>query len=221
MSGTAVCVLASGGVDSAILAWRLTQDGSQVEPIYVQAGMAWEETERRWLERYLEAVGSSLLRPVRTLAFPLADVYASHWSLGGQGAPDYDAPDEAVYLPGRNVILVAKTAVYCALNGIERIAIGVLAGNPFPDATDGFFDGLAGALSAGLGCPLRIERPFGAMHKVDVVRLGAHLPLHLTFSCVQPVAESHCGSCNKCAERQRGFREAGVPDQTVYARLAP
>ena len=221
MPQSKVCVLASGGVDSAILAWQLTQDGSEVQPIYVQAGMAWEETERRWLERYLGAISSPLLRPVRTLAFPLADVYASHWSLEGQGAPDYNAPDEAAYLPGRNVILVAKTAVYCALNGIERIAIGVLAGNPFPDATDGFFDSMAGALSAGLGCPLRIERPFGTMHKVDVVRLGAHLPLHLTFSCVQPVGESHCGSCNKCAERQRGFREAGVPDQTIYARLAP
>ena len=26
----------------------------------------------------------------------------------------------------------------------------------------------------------------------------------------------HCGQCNKCAERQKGFRDAGVRDQNRY-----
>jgi 7-cyano-7-deazaguanine synthase len=213
-----VCVLASGGVDSAVLIWHEAQQGATVHPVYVKAGMAWESVERRWLERYLDAVASPRIQPLTALDFPMGDVYGSHWSVIGSG-PSYDAPDEAVYLPGRNVILVAKTAVYCALNQIDRIALGTLAGNPFPDATPAFFDGFADVLSRALGQPIRIERPFGGLRKVDVVRRGASLPLHLTFSCVKPVGELHCGDCNKCAERQRGFAEADVADRTTYATV--
>lgn len=218
MATESVCVLASGGVDSAVLIWHEAQQGATVYPVYVRAGMAWESVERRWLERYLESVASPGIQPLAALDFPMVDVYGSHWSVIGT-APSYDAPDEAVYLPGRNVILVAKTAVYCALNQIGRIALGTLAGNPFPDATPAFFDGFADVLTRALDHPIRIERPFGGLRKVDVVRRGASLPLHLTFSCVKPVGEVHCGDCNKCAERQLAFMEAAVVDRTAYAKV--
>jgi len=211
-------VLVSGGVDSAVLVARELQTGGEVQPVFVRAGMAWEEIEQRSLILYLAAVAAPGLRPLQVLSLPLDDVYGSHWSLGGPGAPEYDAPDEAVYLPGRNIALLSKTAIYCALNEISRIALGVLSANPFPDATDEFFASCERALSLGLGRPLTIERPFASLHKVDVVRLGGNLPLDLTFSCVQPAGELHCGDCNKCRERQEGFIEAEVPDRTRYAK---
>ena len=204
-------------MDSAVLAWRLLMDGATVQPVYVLTGMAWETVEMGWLLRYLAAIAAPRLLPLRMLAFPLDDVYAAHWSVSGQGTPAYDSPDEAVYLPGRNIILLAKTAVFCALNGFGRIASGVLAGNPFPDATDDFFATLGRGLSLGLATPIAVERPFAALHKVDVVRLGASLPLELSFSCIHPVGELHCGDCNKCAERQQGFADARVEDRTMYA----
>jgi 7-cyano-7-deazaguanine synthase len=49
------------------------------------------------------------------------------------------------------------------------------------------------------------------------VPVGDGLPLELTFSCLRPVGGLHCGRCNKCAERRRGFAEAGLPDPTQYA----
>jgi 7-cyano-7-deazaguanine synthase len=39
----------------------------------------------------------------------------------------------------------------------------------------------------------------------------------LTFSCLAPQGRRHCGRCNKCAERKRAFRQAGIPDPTKYA----
>jgi 7-cyano-7-deazaguanine synthase len=75
-------------------------------------------------------------------------------------------------------------------------------------------------LSGGLAQPIRVERPFARLHKEDVVKLGAHLPLELTFTCNNPSGELHCGDCNKCAERQEGFAKAGVADPTTYARSA-
>jgi 7-cyano-7-deazaguanine synthase len=211
-------VLVSGGVDSAVLVSRMLVEGGEVQPIYVRAGMAWEDVEYRCLAAYLEAIASPRLRPLHALALPLDDVYGSHWSVAGEGVPDFDAPDEAVYLPGRNIVLLGKAAIYCALNSIPRIALGVLAANPFPDATDDFFAAIQRALSLGLDHPLAIERPFASLHKVDVVRMGEHLPLELTFSCIRPVGEQHCGDCNKCRERQEGFLEAGVADLTRYAK---
>ena len=34
-------------------------------------------------------------------------------------------------------MLLSKAGIHCAQHRIDRIAIGPLAGNPFPDATDG------------------------------------------------------------------------------------
>ena len=55
------------------------------------------------------------------------------------------------------------------------------------------------------------------LDKVAVMRLGASFPLELTFSCLAPVQSTHCGACNKCAERQHAFRQAGITDPTCYA----
>src|SRR5438132_1703864 len=202
MQRSPVCVLVSGGIDSAVLVWRELEAGAEVQPIYIRAGMAWEDVEQRWLERYLEAIASPRLGALKVLSLPLEDTYGSHWSVVAEGAPAYEAPDEAVYLPGRNVVLLSKAAIYCALNRIPRIALGVLAANPFPDATDEFFATIERALNLGLDHALTIERPLATLHKVDVVRIGAHLPLELTFSCIRPDGEFHCGDCNKCRERQ-------------------
>jgi 7-cyano-7-deazaguanine synthase len=68
-----------------------------------------------------------------------------------------------------------------------------------------------------LGGHLKIIRPFEGLSKGEVLRLGAGLPLHETFSCLKPVEGRHCGRCNKCAERRRAFLAVGLPDRTHYA----
>jgi 7-cyano-7-deazaguanine synthase len=137
--------------------------------------------------------------------------------------PAYDTPDEDVYLAGRNVVLLSKAAVYCAGAGIHRIAIGPLAGNPFPDATPAFFKAMSAALSLGLDHDINVVAPFAALHKADVVKLGMTLavPLELSLSCMNPRGGLHCGLCSKCRERRDAFDEAGVADLTVYAAPPP
>jgi 7-cyano-7-deazaguanine synthase len=49
------------------------------------------------------------------------------------------------------------------------------------------------------------------------MREGEHFPIDLTFSCIAPVGDLHCGRCNKCAERKHAFAAAGIVDQTEYA----
>jgi 7-cyano-7-deazaguanine synthase len=140
--------------------------------------------------------------------------------------PAYHTPDEDVYLPGRNVILLGKAAVYCAAASIPRIVLGTLAHNPFPDATGEFRSAMARALSLGLGHTVQIEAPFAEVSKGEVVRRGAALgvPYDLTLSCMSPLpglleggAPQHCGMCSKCRERHDAFVEAGLRDPTSYA----
>lgn len=212
-------VLLSGGLDSAVLVAMERASGFEVWPVHVRAGLAWEDGEAAAIRRLLaEPSFRAGVQPLTTLAVDMTDVYpASHWAFSGQ-PPAYDSPDEAVFLAGRNIVLTAKTAVFARQRGIARIALGPLAGNPFPDATPEFFDAMADALSRGLASTIHIATPLATMHKTDVIRRGAELgvPLDLTMSCLRPTADRHCGACNKCRERREAFAAANVLDRTAY-----
>jgi 7-cyano-7-deazaguanine synthase len=215
-------VLLSAGLDSAVLAASELRT-SRVHPLYVSTGLAWEASELKALDRLLASPPfARRTAPLAHLSFTVHDLYpATHWALRGT-PPAFDTPDEDVYLAGRNVALLSKAAIYCAQQGLGRIVLAPLAGNPFPDATAPFFDAMARALSLGLDHRLAIEAPFAAMHKSDVIRLGVELnvPLALTLSCMNPQHDLHCGRCSKCRERRDAFRAAGIADPTAYA-VAP
>lgn len=215
-----LAVLVSGGIDSAVLVAEAARAYPAVYPLYVEVGSAWEPAERAYLERFLAAVAAPALRPLTVLAQPVADLYGDHWSLTGDGVPGADTPDDAVFLPGRNVLLLAKPLLWCLLNGVRELATAPLASNPFPDATPEFYADFAAVVGRAMGMPggVRVLRPYAdlGLHKADVLRRGAGLPLGLTFSCVRPERGGHCGRCNKCAERRAGFRDAGLIDPTEY-----
>jgi 7-cyano-7-deazaguanine synthase len=211
-----VAVLCSGGLDSAVLLVEMARTAGAAVPVVVRAGHPWEDAEAAALRGFLAAVADARIAPVRELALPMGDVYGDHWSMTGQ-APAWDEPDETVEIRGRNLILLAKALVLAAIEGWPTLALGSLAGTPFPDATPEVFAGLASVASVALTTPLVIVTPYRGLHKDEVVRRGRDLPLELTLSCAAPTAEGlHCGRCNKCRERVDAFREAGVVDRTVY-----
>jgi 7-cyano-7-deazaguanine synthase len=213
----------------------------ETQPVYVSSGLAWEDAERTALTLFLEHLGRSdpplpQLRRLVTLTLDMRDVYGrSHWAV--QGAPPaYDTADEEVYLPGRNIVLFGKAGVFCATARIERLVMGSLAHNPFPDATPAFRSAMSLALSEGLGTRLEVDAPYADVSKAEVVRRGARLgvPFELTLSCMSPVLPRpvlpsvpagmasldrmplHCGTCSKCRERHDAFVESGTSDPTHY-----
>jgi 7-cyano-7-deazaguanine synthase len=213
-----LAVLCSGGLDSAILLAEALHHCPAVHPLYVRFGLAWEEVEMSHLRRFLVAVAHPSLRPLVVLQQPVTDLYGKHWSLTGQNVPDAQSPDEAVFLPGRNVLLLAKTMLWCHLHDVPQLALAPLGSNPFPDATPAFFQAYSAAVNQSVGGAVRVLLPYGDLHKTDVLHRGAGLPLQHTFSCIRPIDGQHCGVCNKCAERQKGFREAGLTDPTPYSQ---
>jgi 7-cyano-7-deazaguanine synthase len=208
----ASAVLFSGGLDSAVLLALERRDRHPVWPIYVRAGLAWETAEHRAAERLLASPPfAGRVEPLTTLTVDMRDVYPpTHWAVAGR-PPAYDTPDEDVYLEGRNLVLIAKAAVFCARVGATRLALGPLAGNPFPDATPEFFDAIGRAATLGLNYQITIATPLTTLHKKDVVRLGRDLgvPIELTLSCMSPAGGTPCGKCSKCRERDVALAAAG------------
>jgi 7-cyano-7-deazaguanine synthase len=211
-----VAVLASGGLDSAALIGELSRT-RQVTPIFIESGLVWEADEKRALSAFLAALDSASVDAPVYLQLPIASIYGDHWSTTGRDVPDASTEDSAVYLPGRNVLLIGLAAVWCSLNASHRIAIGSLDDNPFPDGSHAFFAEYGRLLSGALSHDIEVLAPFRGIHKWEVIARNRELPLELSLSCIAPVARQHCGVCNKCFERREAFRKAGVPDRTVYA----
>lgn len=217
-------VLLSGGLDSAVLAAHEAQH-TRVLPVYVCVGLAWEAAEQAMLDQLLRApVFQDQVDPLVRAEFSMRDIYApTHWAITGT-PPAYDTPDQDVYLTGRNLVLLTKAGVVASAHHAHRIALGPLAGNPFPDARREFFASMSTSLSLGLDHEIKVVTPFLDWDKDEVIRRGVELnvPLELTLSCMNPApGPQHCGLCSKCRERRDAFAAADVVDPTKYANQSP
>jgi hypothetical protein len=108
-----ICVLTSGGVDSAVLLGRSLETSLTVYPLYIRCGLAWEKAELHWLRRLLQALHRPSLRPLTVLDVPVKPLYEGHWSLTG---PSF---------------LIARSGLLRTPRPIGGLA-GHLEGQPFP-----------------------------------------------------------------------------------------
>ena len=212
---TPIAVLSSGGLDSCVLLYDLSVNYSVV-PIYVSQGLAWEPEEYSALETFISALHTENIHNVVKLRMPVEEIYEQHWSITGEGVPSAKDPDEKVYLPGRNIFLLSAAGIWCATHDVKQIALGSLAGNPFPDATPEFFNEFAKVISTATSSMIQIITPYRDLTKSDLIKRFEHLPLHLSITCNAPSNGTHCGKCNKCNERQEAFILADVTDRTYY-----
>jgi 7-cyano-7-deazaguanine synthase len=211
-------VLVSGGLDSAILLAETLPYYPAVWPLYVQFGLLWEKAELEHLRQFLDAIRAPTLRELTVLDMPVGDLYGKHWSLTGIDVPSAGTPDAAVYLPGRNVLFLAKAMLWCHLRCVPTLALAPLESNPFPDATPAFFARYEEIVNQAIGGTIQVVQPYRGFEKEAVLQRGRNLPLQWTFSCMRPIDGQHCGACNKCAERRDAFLRAGFPDPTAYHR---
>jgi 7-cyano-7-deazaguanine synthase len=217
----ALAVLVSGGVDSTVLLAEEVRQQKVVYPLYIRTGLFWESVELQHLEQFLKTLPCPALQPLQLLELPVQDLYGSHWSLTGRGVPDDRSADEAVFLPGRNVLLLAKAMIWCHLHEVPALALALLRSNPFPDATPQFFALYEQAVNEAIQGSVKVFRPYETLSKTEVIRRVRGVPLELTFSCMRPVHGRHCGRCNKCAERRHAFSESGLLDRTIYEAEEP
>lgn len=212
-----IAVLSSGGLDSCVLIADMARQ-AKVIPIYIQNGLFWEKEELKALEKFIQALHNPNIEPIINLHLPIQSLYEKHWSMIGKFMPDKNSSDTKTYIPGRNILLLSLAAVWCSMHHVPRIAIGSLLENPFLDSTPDFFNQLSQTLSSGLAFQVHIEAPYREKYKKnDLIQKFHTLPLELSMSCMNPKNGMHCGQCNKCIERQMGYKNAKIPDQTKYA----
>jgi 7-cyano-7-deazaguanine synthase len=220
-SGGRVVVLASGGLDSCVLLSCVAEVAGEVHPLFVRNGHPWEDAEVAALRRFVAALGRPQIRPVAERALPLRDLLEVHWGAGGY-QPGFSDGYRANFIPGRNLALLSVASLFAFVQEADALALGLLEGNPYPDASPRFFSAFETLFAEGLRRPLAILTPFVKLPKEEVVRIGAALPLELSLSCVNPVDGQHCGNgCNKCAERQKAFALVGIADPTSYQNPPP
>ena len=150
-------VLFSGGLDSAILCVELLATFPSLSPLYPRRPLVGSQPSLRWsLPGGHQAQGLESLVVSKSRS-PMST--APHWSTTGSN-PGSETPDEAVYLPGRNLLLTVKAAVWCRLRGIDTLALGSLGSNPFPDSTPGSFAISKRLLNQAMDGDLKLIRPF-------------------------------------------------------------
>ena len=220
--------LLSGGLDSMVSAAMARDAGQRV------LALSFDYNQRHRFElaaarRIADALGAErhIVLPMDLSAFGgsalTADIAVPKDGVGtedGGGIP-------VTYVPARNTIFLSLALGWAEAAGARDIYIGVnaLDYSGYPDCRPEFiaaFEGLAElATKAGVeGDPFRIQAPLQHMTKADIVREGTRLELDLglSWSCYDPAPGSlHCGECDSCRLRAKGFDEAGIADPTRYA----
>ena len=217
-------VLLSGGLDSMVAGGLAREAG------YHLLALSIDYNQRHRVE--LRAAGrvAQALNAMRHIVLPL-DLTA----FGGSALPaDIAVPKGGVgddipvtYVPARNTIFLSLTLGLAEVAGASDIFIGVnaLDYSGYPDCRPEFIDAFqamaALATKAGVeGHPIRINAPLQHMSKADIVREAHRLGLDagVSWSCYDPTPDGkHCGLCDSCRLRSKGFEEAGLPDPTIYA----
>jgi 7-cyano-7-deazaguanine synthase len=216
-------VLLSGGLDSMVAAATAREQGFSVLALTVNYG------QRHSVE----------LDSARRIAAELADEHVvldlDLRRFGGSAlTADMEVPKSGVgndipvtYVPARNTVLLSLALAWAEAAGASDLFIGVnaLDYSGYPDCRPEFieaFETLANlATKAGVeGGRIRLHAPLQHMTKADIAREAARLGLDagLSHSCYDPSPDgAHCGLCDACRLRAKGFAEANLPDPTRYA----
>lgn len=219
----AVC-LCSGGLDSTVAATIARRSGMDIYLIHVSYGQQAERREIQAIKRIADALRASDLMCARIDLFRNLSALTTKGARiprGGEVSLDSDStPPTWVYC--RNTVLLSMAAAYAEYLGAERIYVGFNAEEAmsYPDNRPEFverFNMLLERAVASFSRPPKVVAPLVDMRKREIVRLGSEIkaPMELTWSCYLD-GEIHCGTCESCQHRRRGFAEAEVPDPTEY-----
>jgi 7-cyano-7-deazaguanine synthase len=222
-AGTAV-VLVSGGLDSMVVAGLAVEAGARLVALTI------DYNQRHRVELDAAARIAQRLGAVRHVVLPL-----DLTRFGGSSLTDMamDVPKDGVgpgipstYVPARNTIFLSLALGLAEASGARDIHIGVnaLDYSGYPDCRPEFvaaFEAMANlATKAGVeGDRFRVHTPLLHMTKADIAAEAARLGIDagLSWSCYDPQGDLHCGRCDSCRLRSKGFREADLPDPTRYA----
>jgi 7-cyano-7-deazaguanine synthase len=223
-SAETAIILLSGGLDSMVVGGLAREAGFRLHALTI------DYNQRHRVELDAATKIAAELGVDRHIVLPL-DLSR----FGGSAlTADLDVPKQGVgddipvtYVPARNTIFLSLCLGWAEAAGARDLFIGVnaLDYSGYPDCRPGFiraFESLANlGTKAGVeGDTFKVHAPLLNMSKADIARESMRLGLDAgsSWSCYDPTpAGHHCGLCDSCRLRSRGFVEAGLVDPTLYA----
>jgi len=217
-------LLLSGGLDSMVTGGLAREAGYRLFALTI------DYNQRHRIELEAAATVAAALEVDRHIVMPL-DLS----KFGGSAlTADIDVPKTGVgddipvtYVPARNTIFLSLCLGWAEAMNARDIFIGVnaLDYSGYPDCRPDFiesFETMANlATKAGVeGDGFTVHTPLLDMSKADIATEAARLGLDagMSWSCYDPTPDhKHCGLCDSCRLRSKGFAEAGLVDPTVYA----
>lgn len=217
-------VLVSGGLDSMVSAALAREAGHRLLALSIDYNQR-HQVELAAARRIAAALGAErhVILPLDLSAFGGSALTDPDLAVPKDGVAD-DIP--VTYVPARNTIFLSLALGWAEAAGARDLWIGVnaLDYSGYPDCRPEFiagFEALAElATRAGAeGDRFRIRAPLQHMTKADIAREADRLGLDagMSWSCYDPAGDLHCGRCDSCRLRAKGFAEAGLPDPTRYA----
>jgi 7-cyano-7-deazaguanine synthase len=216
--------LISGGLDSMVAAARAREAGFRLAALTIDYNQR-HRIELDAARRVAQALGVE-----RHIVLPLDLSQFGGSALTADIAVPKDGVGEGIpvtYVPARNTIFLSLTLGLAEVVGARHIYIGVnaLDYSGYPDCRPEFiaaFEAMAAlATREGVeGRPVQIEAPLQNLTKAQIAAEAARLGLDagMSWSCYDPTPDGlHCGLCDSCRLRAKGFIEAGLPDPTRYA----
>ncbi len=202
-----VMLMASGGLDSTTVAYKLVEKGIKVIPLFFDYGQHCVETEWRLVNSVLPCACKT---PERNNISDLFRGSASRLIVEANLWND-KVEDDDLYIPYRTLLFYAAAAARAQTLGIYEVYTGFINSNHAKeiDCTAEFLNKLDG-LSENVG-PVRFNSPFRNSTKDEVVKEAVRLgvPIGHTFSC-QAASDLPCGACPNCVERLNALRKTGL-----------
>ena len=204
---TRTMLLASGGLDSTTVAYKLASEGRPVTPVFFDYGQHCVETE--WI-RLNEVLPDNVERPERN---NISDLFRGSSSrlIEEPNLWKDNVQDDDLYVPYRTMLLFSAAAARAQTLGIFEVYTGFINSNHAKeiDCTAEFLNKLDG-LSEAIG-PVRFVSPYRYFSKADVAReaISLGVPVGRTYSC-QASSVLPCGACPNCVERLAALRQTGL-----------
>ncbi|MGC9986054.1 MAG: 7-cyano-7-deazaguanine synthase [Polyangia bacterium] len=191
--------MASGGLDSTVLAYGMEAAGYFVVPVLFDYGQHAAAVELATARQVLPEAEIPRLQVVS-----IRDVFANSPSRLVR-EPDLwreKIVADDLLLPYRNLVLMSSAAAFAASVGIGAVFAAFINSNHAReiDATRAFLGGVEELLSEVGG--IKFCTPFRDLTKREVAALGVAYgaPIASTFSC-QANHQVHCGACPNCVDR--------------------
>ena len=220
---TKAVIIASGGIDSSTLLYKMVNEGFSVYALTFIYG-----------QRHLKEIKSAeIISQQLGVEHKVVDISSMNQLLQGSALTDssVDVPEvpetaehfdtlKSTIVPNRNAIFLSIAIGYATSIGANHVFFGAHFSDRgvYPDCRKEFVDAFEVSERLATDNPnLVIDAPFVDSDKSEIVKLGSELgvPFEQTWTCYKG-GELHCGVCSSCRERKRAFIESGVDDPTGY-----